>query len=78
MGRDGRKPVLQVGGVQEAMMVAPPPAVDPVAPPLLLTVTDPVSEELQVSGTPVICVPRESNTVGVMVFEVLVDVVTAS
>lgn len=67
-----------MGGVQEAMMLAPPPLVDPVAPPLLLTLTDPGSEELQVNGTPTICVPRESNTVGVMVFEVLVDVVTAS
>jgi hypothetical protein len=60
------------------MMVAPPPVEDPVAPPLLVTLTDAGSEELQVNGTPVIVVPRVSRTVGVMVFEVLVEVVTAS
>ena len=71
-------PTLQVGGVQEAMMEALPPLADPDAPPLLLTLTDPGFEELQVNGTPVISVPRVSKTVGVMVFEVLLAVVTAS
>ena len=72
------KPVLQVGGVQDAMMLAPPPAEDPLAPPLLLTLIDPGSEELQVKGIPVMVVPRVSTIVGVMVFEVLVEDVTAS
>ena len=71
-------PTLQVGGVQEAMMEAPPPLAAPDAPPLLLTLTDPGLEELQVNGTPAISVPRVSKTVGVMVLEVLVEVVTAS
>ena len=82
MGRECDKPVLnpvlQVGGVQEAMMLAPPPLEDPVAAPALLTLTEPGSEELQVNGTPAICTPRLSKTVGVMVFEVLLEDVTAS
>ena len=69
---------MQVGGVHEAMMVAPPPLEDAVAPPALLTLTDPAWEELQVKGTPVISVPRVSKIVGVMVFEVAVEVVTES
>ena len=69
---------MQVGGVQDAIMVAPPPVVDAVAPPLLLTLTEAASEELQVSGTPVIVVPRVSRTVGAIVFEVLLEDVTAS
>ena len=71
-------PMLQVGGVQEAIIEAPPPLAEPDAPPLLLTLTDPGLEELQVNGTPVISVPRVSKIVGVMVLEVLVEVVTAS
>jgi hypothetical protein len=59
-------------------MVAPPPAEDPVAAPALLTLTDAGWEELQVSGTPLIVVPTESMTVGVMVFEVLLEEVTVS
>ena len=66
-------PVLQVGGVQEATILAPPPADVPVATPVLLTLTDPGSDELQVSGTPAIVVPTESMTVGVIVLEVLVE-----
>lgn len=69
---------MQVGGVQDATMVAPPPVAEPDAPPALLTLTDPASEELQVNGTPVIVVRRVSRIVGVMVFEVLVEAVTAS
>jgi hypothetical protein len=64
--------------VQEAMMLAPPPAEDPVAAPALLTLIDPGSDELQVSGTPLIVVPTESVTVGVIVLEVLLEDVTAS
>ncbi len=59
-------------------MVAPPPEVDPVAAPALLTLTEPGAEELQVNGMPVICVPRISKTVGVMFSVVLVEEVTAS
>src|ERR1700674_849625 len=59
------------------MMVALPPAVDALAPPLLVTLTDAGSEELQVKGA-VIIVPRVSRTVGMMVFEVLVADVTVS
>ena len=70
--------MLQVGGVQDAMMVAPPPADDPVAAPVLLTFIDAGSEELQVSGTPVMVVPTESMTVGVIVFDVLLEDVTVS
>ena len=69
--------MLQVGGVQDAMMVALPPAVDALAPPLLVTLTDAGSEELQVNGA-VIVMPRVSRTVGVMVFEVVVEDVTVS
>jgi hypothetical protein len=68
--------MLQVGGVQAAIMVALPPPEDAVAPPLL-TLTDPASEELQVNGA-VIVAPRVSRTVGVMVLVVLVAEVTAS
>jgi hypothetical protein len=59
-------------------MVAPPPADVPVAAPELLTLTAAGSEELQVSGIPVIVVPRVSRTVGVIVLEVLPETVTAS
>jgi hypothetical protein len=59
------------------MIVALPPFADAVAPPLLLTLTEPGSEELQVNGA-VMVAPRVSSTVGVMVFEVLVEDVTVS
>ena len=71
-------PVLHVGGVQDAMIEAPPPLADPLAPPALVTLTEPGSEELQVNGTPVMVVPRVSIIVGVIVLEVLVEVETAS
>ena len=71
------KPALQVGGVQEAMIVALPPPEDAVAPPLLFTLTNAGWEELQVKGA-VTVVPRVSRTVGVMVSELLVAEVTAS
>ena len=63
--------------MQDAIIVAVPPVAVPLAPPALLTVTDAASEELQVSGIPVMVVPRLSITVGVMVFELLVEVVTS-
>src|SRR5580658_6300831 len=53
IGCEGSRPILQVGGVHDAMMVAPPPPAAANARPLL-AVTDPDSEELQVNGTLVI------------------------
>ena len=70
--------MLQVGGVHEAIMVAPPPPVTADAAPPLSTVTDPVSEELQVNGTSVMVTPCVSTTVGIMVFEPADDPVTVS
>ena len=54
------------------------PAVDPAAPPRVETLTEADWDELQVSGIPVMVAPNVSMTVGVMVFEVLVAVVTVS
>ena len=44
--------MLHVGGVQEPVMAAPPTVA--VANPLVLTLTEAGSEELQVSGTEVL------------------------
>ena len=55
-----------------------PPVVAAVTPPLLLTVADAGSDELQVSGTPSIVWPTVSTTVGVTVLEVPVEEVTVS
>ena len=68
---------MHAGGVQDAMTVALPPADVPLASPAAVTLTEADSEELQVNGTPVIVVPTESTTVGVMVLELLVELVTA-
>jgi hypothetical protein len=76
MGNERGKPMLHVGGVHEATIVAAPPE-DPVAAPELVTVTEPGCEELQVRGAPVIVVPRLSVTVGVIVIELLPLFVTA-
>src|SRR5580704_8298577 len=61
--------MLQVGGVQEAITLAPPPLVV-VTAPAVLTPTVPGCEELQVKGTPVIGFPKVSSTVAVTVFPV--------
>ena len=58
-------------------MVAAPPLEDPVATPPAVTLMEPELEELQVKGIPVICNPRVSKMVGVIVLEVLDEVVTA-
>ena len=71
-------PILQVGGVQDAMMVDVPEVARAVTPPLLLTVADAGSDVLQVSGTPLIVLPTVSITVGMTVLEVLVEAVTVS
>ena len=71
-------PVLQVGGVQDAMMVDVPEVVAAVTPPVLPTVADAGWDELQVSGTPLIVWPTLSRTVGVTVLEVPVEEVTVS
>jgi hypothetical protein len=71
-------PILQVGGVQEAMIVDAPDVVDAVIRPVLLTVADAVSDELQVSGVPLMVVPTVSMMVGTTVLEVLVAAVTVS
>jgi hypothetical protein len=60
------------------MMVDVPEVVAAVTPPLLLTVADAGSDELQVSGTPLIVWPTVSRTVGVTVLEVPVEEVTVS
>jgi hypothetical protein len=60
------------------MIVAPPPLAEADATPLLVTLTAADSDELQVSGTPVMVVPMESMIVGTIVLEVLVALVTAS
>ncbi len=71
MGRVGENPILQVGGVQDAITAdaptddAPTVATLPkVALPLsAVTPTEVRFEELQVNGTPVIVLPKESMTV---------------
>lgn len=68
--------MLHVGGVQLARMDAPPTC-EALAAPALLTLINAGSEEAQVSGTPVMVNPRLSMTVGVMVFVVAPDAVTA-
>src|SRR5579863_2909628 len=77
MGTEGKIPLLHVGGVHEAMIVAPPPVEDALAPPAALTLTEPGLDELHVNGTPTIWLPKVSKTVGVIVREVLVAEVTA-
>ena len=57
---------MQVGGVQEAITVAPP-AFDVVTLPEPLTGTVADCDELQVKGTPVMVLPRVSTTVAVTV-----------
>ena len=64
--------------MQEAIIVEAPPVDDPVAVPVVDTLTAPGLEELQVKGNPVIVLPRESTMVGVIVVEVLVAAVTVS
>src|SRR5690348_7481523 len=59
--------MLQVGGVQEAITLAPPALVVPTTP-ALLAVTVAGCDELHVKGTPVIVFPRASTTVAVIVF----------
>jgi hypothetical protein len=59
--------MLQVGGVQEAITLAPPALVVDTTPELL-TATLAGCDELQVKGTPVMVFPRASTTVGVTVF----------
>jgi hypothetical protein len=59
--------MLQVGGVQEPIIDAPP-GFTPLTVPSD-TVATAVSEELHVKGTPLISVFAESVTVAVMVFE---------
>ena len=76
--------MLHVGGVHEAMTVAPPPELEALATPLVLTLTDADWDELQVSGMPLTFVvvlmtlPTVSVTVGTIVLEVLVEPVTCS
>jgi hypothetical protein len=76
--------MLHVGGVQDAITVAPPPRVDPLALPELVTVTEPDCEELQVKGIPATLVtmlmtfPTVSVTVGTIVFEVALEPVTSN
>jgi hypothetical protein len=67
MGKSGLTPILQVGGVQEAITV-PPPACEVETIPALLTPTVPGSDELQVKGRPVMVFPWVSTTVAVTVF----------
>lgn len=69
MGELGWKPMLHVGGVQEAITVAPPGLLPLTAPPV--TVTDEGRDDDQVSGTPVMVVPLVSITTAVNVFEPL-------
>ena len=71
-------PVLQVGGVHDAMMVAAPEVDDAVTKPLLLTVADAGSDVLHVNGTPLMVVPTVSRIVGTTVLEVLVEELTVS
>ena len=64
-------PMLQLGGVHEAVTLTPPAcALDMVTVPELLTAPIAKLEELQVRGTPVMVLPRMSVTVAVMVFPV--------
>jgi len=57
---------LHVGGVQEAITLAPP-ALEVVTLPALLAPTVADCDELQVNGTPVIVFPAVSTTVAVTV-----------
>jgi hypothetical protein len=77
IGCDFGNPTLQMGGVHDAMIVAPPPLLVPVATPPL-AVTDPDAEELQVNGTFRMVVPEVSTTVGVIDFEFVDEPVTSS
>ena len=67
---------MQVGGVQDATIVAAVPGVDPVATPEVVTEIDAGAEELQVSGTvtcdagAIMMFPAMSVTVGAKVCEV--------
>src|SRR3954452_364220 len=67
MGNGGFSPMLQVGGVQEAITV-PPPACAVVTPPLELTVTVAGLDENHVKGKPVMVLPWVSVTVAVIAF----------
>ena len=59
--------MLQVGGVHEAMTVAPPGLAPETAP--LVTVTNAGHDEVHVNGTPVIVAPLVSTTTAVKVLE---------
>lgn len=59
-------------------MIEAPPAWEALAVPALLTLINAGFEEDHVKGTPVIVTPMLSVTVGVMVFEVALDAVTAN
>jgi hypothetical protein len=61
MGNEGLIPVLHEGGVHEAIIAAAPEVPD--ATPAALTVTEPDSDELQVSGVLTIWLPSMSVTV---------------
>jgi hypothetical protein len=67
MGKLGWNPILQVGGLQDALTVAPPGLAPETAP--LVTVTDAGRDDVQVKGTPVMVVPLVSTTTAVKVFE---------
>ncbi len=57
-------PILQVGGVHEAVTLTPPVwVVEVVIPPAVLTFPIEKFEELQVRGTPVMILPRVSVTI---------------
>ncbi|GAC1432858.1 MAG: hypothetical protein NVS1B11_32890 [Terriglobales bacterium] len=69
--------MLQDGGVQLAIIEAPP-GCEAEAEPALLTLINAGLEEDHIRGTPVIVTPMLSVTVGVMVSEVAVEAVTAN
>src|ERR1700732_4255446 len=77
MGSVGENPILQVGGLQDAITAEAPREVAfavPTPPKRVLVppvaVTEAEFEELQVKGTPVIVLPRVSSTVALIVVEV--------
>jgi hypothetical protein len=71
IGCEGSCPTLHVGGVHDAITVAPPPLALAVTDPPV-TLTDPGCDELQVRGEIVFrsVVPEVSTTMGMISFEV--------
>lgn len=83
MGSEGWKPILQLGGVHDAITEDPPAAVADAVPLVVLcetvpavTDTDVGSDELHVKGAPLMTFPRLSVTVAVIIWDEPCDKIT--